>query len=1215
MKFYNPVILALITKILRVWCLVLGITGLTYAQVNGNVDLPRYPSVSPDGSTVVFSWRGDLWKALIKDGKAIRLTSHAGNETRSAWSGDGERIAFNSDRDGYGNIYIMNADGTNLQKVTDTDRYCSLIGFASDQTGREVLTFAAYLEGDVYRSPRPYMVLAQGGDINRIHNAHGTFPVISPDGKKLIFTRGDSDWSRRHYRGSDARNVWLYDFQTDKFSQLTNWAGNDGKARWIDKNNLIYLSDRENNCVNLYKMSLKAGEAEVTPLTKLTEQDIYDFDVSADGKTVVYSSWDSLYVLKINKSKPNPEIIPLYANEDEKDNYQLKAIDNEVTEAALSPDGQVMAYIAYGEVYIRNVDKLSPTVRVTNSHAREKEIVWSPDGLRLYFTSDADNTESIYAATVSRTRSEVIDEYKNAINPPKDDVDDDEEVDAAEKIVDGNESAPQTDNQSEAEAKTEELKIAEDGKAEKPAEKAEGKGDKEEEQEGADEVVKEIPPEYNPERWHDAIAITITPVIDEVNSNDRMPSPSPDGKKLAFRRGLGTLAILDLETNQISTLFSSWDSEMGWRWSPDSVYIAYHQYDINYNSDIWIVPADGSEAAVNISRHPNEDTNPRWSADGKILSFISERINNEFDLWMVYLDKDLEALNAQELSNYYEEAAKQAKERKPLKVNIPEAENEKAEADVDVEKNTEKTDAELDEENESAEEAEIENEVKKLDIDDAYLRLKRVTTVAGSESNNEMTVAGDRYIYVANGDVNGLYSVKWDGTEETKLAGPANVQHLTLDASTLVYIANGTAYKGSVSAGKGESVDISDRIRIDLQAQSSQKFLEAARALGEIFYHPTMKDLDWEKLTEKYHVLAKQARTADEFEYVASRLLGELNASHLGIYVPGDNMPGVQSRGRLGIVQHRVDNGFQVDYIIRDSPADKGEMALKIGDIISAINNQPITSSDTMESLLTDKAGKEILLTVQRTLTEKISDENGEDKEAKEAVIRNVELPVLITPVDFNTERRLKYTDWARNNAELVSELSDDKIGYIHIRGMDQPSLDEFERDLYAAAAGKEGLIIDVRNNGGGWTADLVLASIMVQKHAYTIPRGADPNYTEGYPQGRLFIQRYILPIDMLCNEKSFSNAEIVAHAFKTLKRGNLVGQQTYGGVISTGGTGLIDGTYVRLPLRGWFLPDGTDMENHGAIPDILVPPTPQAESMDQDEQLRAAVKDLIERI
>ena len=182
---------------------------------------------------------------------------------------------------------------------------------------------------------------------------------------------------------------------------------------------------------------------------------------------------------------------------------------------------------------------------------------------------------------------------------------------------------------------------------------------------------------------------------------------------------------------------------------------------------------------------------------------------------------------------------------------------------------------------------------------------------------------------------------------------------------------------------------------------------------------------------------------------------------------------------------------------------------------------------------------------------------------------------------------------------------------------MGQAALDVFERDLFAATEGKDGLIIDVRNNGGGWTTDRVLSSIMVESHAYTIPRGADPTEKGHYPQARLFIQRYTLPMSLLCNEKSFSNAEILSHAFKTLERGTTVGQQTYGGVISTGGWTLIDGTWVRLPFRGWRVDDGTDrdMELNGAMPDLIVEQTPEQEVAGEDVQLREAVQELLDRL
>jgi len=137
----------------------------------------------------------------------------------------------------------------------------------------------------------------------------------------------------------------------------------------------------------------------------------------------------------------------------------------------------------------------------------------------------------------------------------------------------------------------------------------------------------------------------------------------------------------------------------------------------------------------------------------------------------------------------------------------------------------------------------------------------------------------------------------------------------------------------------------------------------------------------------------------------------------------------------------------------------------------------------------------------------------------------------------------------------------------------------------------------------------------MYPRHAYTRPRGVSDDVKGAYPNDRLFITRYDLPINMLCNEKSFSNAEIISHAFKTLKRGTLVGQQTAGGVISTGGASLIDGTTVRMPGRGWFTPAGVNMELNGAMPDLLVTQTPESEAANDDQQLRAAVDDLLKRL
>jgi tricorn protease len=344
--------------------------------------------------------------------------------------------------------------------------------------------------------------------------------------------------------------------------------------------------------------------------------------------------------------------------------------------------------------------------------------------------------------------------------------------------------------------------------------------------------------------------------------------------------------------------------------------------------------------------------------------------------------------------------------------------------------------------------------------------------------------------------------------------------------------------------------------------------------------------------------LARRTRTAEEFNFVAGALLGELNASHLGISMRSPAQVQGEPNGRLGVDWRSVPGGFEIAAVVPYGPAAKGPMELLAGDVILAVDGREVLPADTLESSLAGRAGKETLLSVRRTVAGAAKD-----------------LRVLVTPVTAGAENELRYDAWTAANEAKVRKLSKDRLGYLHIRQMSQGSLEEFERDLYAAAAGREGLVIDVRNNGGGSTADFVLASLMVQPHAYTVPRGADPSVKTGYPRDRLYIQRYVLPANLLCNEKSFSNAEILAHAFRTLRRGTLVGQETYGGVISTGADTTLDGTVVRTPFRGWFLADGTDMENHGAKPDLLVPQTPEAEARGEDPQLRAAVDDLLKRL
>jgi C-terminal processing protease CtpA/Prc len=216
------------------------------------------------------------------------------------------------------------------------------------------------------------------------------------------------------------------------------------------------------------------------------------------------------------------------------------------------------------------------------------------------------------------------------------------------------------------------------------------------------------------------------------------------------------------------------------------------------------------------------------------------------------------------------------------------------------------------------------------------------------------------------------------------------------------------------------------------------------------------------------------------------------------------------------------------------------------------------------------------------------------------------------------------YEDWVKERKALTEKYSNGQLGYIHIQGMNWPSFERFQRELTASGLGKKGIVIDVRFNGGGWTTDMLMAVLNVKQHSYTVPRGAADNlekenksFKEHYPYGeRLPFPALTKPSIALCNQNSYSNAEIFSHAYKALDLGTLVGQPTFGAVISTGGYGLMDGSYIRMPFRAWYVKEsGLNMEHGPAIPDILVENAPDSKAKGEDEQLKRAVDELLKQI
>jgi tricorn protease len=358
------------------------------------------------------------------------------------------------------------------------------------------------------------------------------------------------------------------------------------------------------------------------------------------------------------------------------------------------------------------------------------------------------------------------------------------------------------------------------------------------------------------------------------------------------------------------------------------------------------------------------------------------------------------------------------------------------------------------------------------------------------------------------------------------------------------------------------------------------------------WYDGKLGNKDWNAVRTRYREMASRCPDNESLTTVVQMMLGELNGSHLGFTMtptapPQPNQPR-DVTAHLGV---RFDPAFagpglKVRDVLPKGPADKKSSRLHPGDIIEKIDGKVVSPDMDLTTLLNGPIDRDIALSVK-----------GDDGKERDVTLR---------PISYGVAQTLLYDHWLRHNRQLVADASNGKFGYLHISQMAMPNFRKFEEELVSEGAGRDALVIDVRENPGGSIADHLLTALTQPNHAITVPRGGGP----GYPLDRKVYISWHKPIVVLCNQNSGSNAEIFSHAIKTLKRGQLVGVATAGAVVSTGAAPILDVGTLRLPTRGWFtINDGEDMEKHGAAPHHVVWLEPATLPSGQDAQLTKALE------
>lgn len=440
-----------------------------------------------------------------------------------------------------------------------------------------------------------------------------------------------------------------------------------------------------------------------------------------------------------------------------------------------------------------------------------------------------------------------------------------------------------------------------------------------------------------------------------------------------------------------------------------------------------------------------------------------------------------------------------------------------------------------------------------------------------------------------------IYSVPLDGGEVTSFADFRGIAEGTgADGRSFWRIDRVPAV---FDEGKLKRFEFSFSVEQDRSKRLRLGFRRIWRTLGERFYDETMNGKDWPAILAKYEDAAADAMDSRRFDRVVAQMLGELNASHLtfktspwGVPFEPDALakptafPGLTFRNSW-------DGPLVIEKVLEASPISLVDGAPVPGETVLRIGGKEVDARTPLHTIFNGAKGSVFPIVVA----------------SKDGVERTLEL----IPISYG---RARWLDRAARlkRAELAAQASGRKIAYLPFRKMNSDDLLELSTEVYRASLDAEGLILDLRDNVGGRLADQLLGLFCQPVHTFTIPRGGE----RGYPSDRRVSPAWDGPMVVLCNENTYSNAEIFCHAFKRLGRGKLVGVPTNGGVISAVTVRIPEVGELQIPFRGWFHADtGRDLELNGAMPDVIVPIGPEEQANDLDPQLEAALRALNEAI
>ena len=672
--------------------------------------------------------------------------------------------------------------------------------------------------------------------------------------------------------------------------------------------------------------------------------------------------------------------------------------------------------------------------------------------------------------------------------------------------------------------------------------------------------------------------------------NDIVPRWSPDGKQLAFERGGREVHVLDVATGVERKLATAWVSRppfvdtRGVAWSPDSKWLAYVTgAGAKQFANVFVVPASGGEPRQVSWLSNGNGGGLSWSPDGTFITLSSGQRTEDRQAIRIDLVPRTPRFREDQFRDLFG----------PTSPGQPRTQQPGPGAPVTSQPAT-RTDSSG--RRDSTVRARVD---VKIVFDDIRRRAEALPTgldvgdISISPDGKTLllvaSAAGQTNLYTFS--VDDLSREQPTARQITSTPGFKSAAQWSPDGREAWFLENGRINSVNVESRAVKPLGVTAEMDVDFDSQKMAVFDQAWAFLRDNFFDAAMRGTDWNALHDEYGARVQASHTPDEMRRVMNLMIGELNASHMGIGGPPAQQP---YTGRLGLrfdrAEYERDGRLRITEVLPLGPAALGGQ-VHVGDVLAAVDGHAIDAKTNLDELLAYRTGKQTILS--------ITPSTGAARE------------VTVRPVSAGTAKGLLYRAWVESRRDYVNRISGGRLGYVHMYDMGEGSLRQLYEDLDAEQVGREGVVVDVRNNNGGFVNPYAL-DVLSRRPYLTMQFREQPAVGARSALGQRALER---PTILVTNQHSLSDAEDFTEGYRAMHLGKVVGEPTAGWIIFTSNRTLLDGTTVRLPSTRITDAEGKDMEMHPRPVDVLVV-RPIGESYTgKDSQLDAAARELLAQI